>query len=120
MLCFKSGFELYSRWVPLAYVANESTIIILYFYSNDIPLVSVCLFVCFYFVVVQFIVCLNYFLFIPSKDPQTRTRRQRTVLGSSIRHQGRAQEIDDLKALTHGGLPVVCQQRIYGFLKAYG
>ena len=41
---------------------------------------SFCMFVCFYFVVVQFIVCLNHFLFILSKDPQTRTTRQRTVL----------------------------------------
>ena len=89
--------------------------LILYFYSNDIPLfaiplVSVCLFVCLYFVVVQFIVCLNYFLFILSKDPQTRTKRQKTVL-NSLRQGSR----DDLKALAKG-LPDSLSTG-YGFLK---
>ena len=93
---------------------------ILYFYSNDIPLFAirlvsvclfVCLFVCFSFVVVQFIVCLNYFLFILSKDPQTRTRRQRTVL-NSLRQGSR----DDLNSLTEG-LPHSLSTG-YGFLKA--
>ena len=50
---------------------------------------SFCMFVCFYFVVVQFIVCLNHFLFILSKDPQTRTRRQRTAL-NTLRQRSRA------------------------------
>ena len=72
---------------------------------------SFCMFVCLFLFVVQFIVCQNYFLFILSKDPQTRTRRQRTVL-NSLREGSR----DDLKAWTQG-LPDSLSTG-YGFLKA--
>ena len=79
-------------------------------YSLVRSFLSFCMFVCLYFVFVQFIVCLNYFLFILSKDPQTRTKRQRTVV-NSLRQGSR----DDLRALAKG-LPDSLSTG-YGFLK---